>query len=378
MLRFDKGDVLVKIEAIGAAGPTGTNRDLLSLAARGLLTADTLIAGLALSRLHLTGLVATTRGKGEIHLREIAFEGLDKGKIDVVALNGLSAYSRSGRGGGELTLENLELKNLDLGEIYRAVKRAQFIPHFEAPLLSTLTFNGLEINTPEARFGITEMAVGATYTGNGLGGLYANKSWFTIRGLTARPGVNAPSMAMFSGFGLTHLKADIDMAFNSDHKRRRMAVEKISLRFAELADFDLKLAIGNVPSGAYVLSLRPDEMLPLITAFKKATLIGASMTIRNHRLVQIALEQSAKEQGIEVEALIARNIAQARAQAAALGIASFIPMIDQLEKFLIHPGVLTITLTPPRPLSIAQIEEWSKTEPARLGPALGLKIEASN
>ena len=377
-LRFKTVDGLLKVEAISAVGLGEASRDLLSLAARGMLTTDTLIEGLVLTRLHLTGLVATTRGKGEMRLSELAFEGLDKGKIDVVALNGLSAYSRSGRGGGELALENLELKNLNLGEIYRAVKRAQFIPYFKAPLLSALTFNGLEVNTPEARFGIAEMALGATYTHNGQGGLYANKSWFTIKGLVATPDANAPSMARFRKFGLTRLQADIDMVFNGDHERRRMAVEKFSLRFAELADFDLKLAIGNVPSGAYVLSLRPDEMLPLITAFKKATLIGASMRIRNHRLVQIALEQSAKEQGIEVKALIARNIAQARAQAAALGISSFIPLIDQLEKFLITPGVLTITLAPPNPLSITQIEAWSKTEPARLVPALGLKIEASN
>jgi hypothetical protein len=219
--------------------------------------------------------------------------------------------------------------------------------------------------------------VGATFAENRVGGLYADKSWLAIKGFAAKPGVNSPSMAMFSGFGLTQLKADIDMVFSGDHKSRRMAVEKMSLQFTDLADFDLEIAIGEVPRKAFVLSLRPDEMLPLITAFKDATLHNGSMIFKNTRLVQLILEQSAKKQGMEVQALIARDIAQARAQAAALGMAFLNPLIDELEKFLKHPGVLKITMAPPRPLSISRIGVLSRTEPARLTRALGLKVEAS-
>jgi hypothetical protein len=313
-----------------------------------------------------------------MRLGEIGVEGMHNGKIDTVVLTGFGAFSRSGRGTGELILETFEFRDLNLGEIYRAIKSGELPPYFKAPVLSGMAFGGFELNTPEARLVIGDMEAGATFAENGLGGLYANKSWLTIKGFAARPTTgNAPSKSMMSSIGLSELRADMDMAFSGNHKSGIMAVEKMSLQFTDLADLEFKLTIGNVPRKAFVLSLRPDEMLPLIMAFKDATLHNGSMIFKNTRLMQLILQQNAKQQGMEVQAFVARNIAQARAQAAAFGMAFLNPLIDELEKFLKHPGVLKITMAPPQPLSISRIEELSKTEPARLTRALGLKVEAS-
>jgi hypothetical protein len=376
-LLYENEKTLLRIDYVAAAGMTELNRELLARAAQGTLKAEDLIKGLSLSRINLTNLTATTRDKGDLRLDEISIAGIRNGKIDIAAVTGLSFLGQSRRGTQTLSLKSMEIKDLDFGELHRVIKKGEMPPYFKAPILTSLAFHGFEAKTKDGRLAFGEISTAITFADNGRGGQYGNKSSAKVKGLIIEPDRNSPSSVVFSTLGLTGLKADMDMAFSGDYKSRTMSVDKLALQFAELADFDFKLAMGDVHEKLFVLSVPPDEMMSLILEMKKATLRSASMTIRNTKLVQILLKESAKKKGMDVATLIAQNIRQMRATADAMAMSFLHPIIDEVKKFLKAPGTLKITLSPPLPLSFAQMEKLAKGAPAKLTRALGLKIETS-
>jgi hypothetical protein len=92
---------------------------------------------------------------------------------------------------------------------------------------------------------------------------------------------------------------------------------------------------------------------------------------RDASLVERLLAASAKEAGMPVEQLRTALIGRANTQAKDLAQPEATQALRQLALFLKNPQDATVTIAPPRPLALAQIQA---TPAALLPKLLGLRV----
>jgi len=378
-LSFDKGKTQLKIERITLSGLTSETRMLLNLAARGELTMDAVIRRLDVAEFRLRGLTMTTPNEGELSLRTMAMENMGGGIIGRFFLEDLNVFIRSSRNPGEVVLDRLEFTGLNIGEIVAAVRRPGLLPIFTAPVIKSFNFARFEIRAKNLDLVIGRGALDAIYAANDHGRSYARKITFLMDDIVLKPRGKSPVMgALLRDSGLAAFKARFNLVSTGDHAKRTMALEEMSLKMAGLADINFKLRIGNLPKAAYELSIKPEEMMGLVTELLNATLIDGSLVVSNSRLIQLILAQAAKKQGIDAKAVIVAMLNGVRRDAGRNGNAFLKTLADELEKFLNDPKTLKISVAPSPPLAFHRWQQLSKArKPGPLIRALNLKVEAN-
>lgn len=378
-LGFEKGDKQLKLAGMEVTGLTPATRRLLAEAAQGGLDAGAFFRRLALTRLRIHGLAVTTPNEGEMTLVEITLRNMQGGIVERLTLDGFNMEVRSGRDPGEFALAHMEFTGLNLGEIVSAVSRLDRLPYFTAPVVQGFAMDGFELRTQDFEFRLAKAYGEASYVSNGKGGHYANRSSFAMEGILVKPGANSrQGQEMLRALGRSDLKARIKAVGTSDHSARTMAMTEFTIDLEDLARFDFAAEIGNVPTEMYVLSVRLEDMQALMTKGLGATINSASMVIRNSGLIQHALDQAARKQGIDAKAMIGAMLAQGREVGRRNNDAVLLRLLDQIAAFLADPKVLKITITPKPPLALGRFRQLaSPGNPGALLRALNLTAEAN-
>ena len=100
--------------------------------------------------------------------------------------------------------------------------------------------------------------------------------------------------------------------------------------------------------------------------------------VSNTRLIQFALAQAARKQGIDAKAVIVAMLERARRNARRTGGAFLMTLADELEKFLNDPKVLKISVAPSPPFPFHRFQPMSgANKQDSLVRALNLKVEAN-
>ncbi len=378
-LSFDKDKTETRIAAITLSGLTSETRGLLDLAARGELTLDAVTRRLEIAELRLRDLTVTTPNHGEMSLKTLALENMEKGIIGRFVLEDLNAYIRSSRNPGEVVLGRMELTGLNFAEIVAAARRPGLMPVFTAPVIKRFTFERFELRAKDVDIVFGRGESDAIYAENDLGRPYARKMTFLMDEITMKPRGNSPGMEMFlRDSGLAVFKARFNMVSTGDHAKRTMAIEEMSLRMTGLADIEFKIGVGNLPKAAFELSVKAEEVMGLMTEVLDATLIDGSLVVSNTRLIQVGLAQAAKKQGIDAKAMMLAMLRELRRNAGSTGSAFFKTLADELEKFLNDPKVLKISVAPAPPLPFHRMQRLTQGQgPGPLIGALNLKVEAN-
>jgi hypothetical protein len=378
-LSFEKDKTQTKIAGVTLSGLTSESRALLNLAARGELTLDAVTQRLEIADLRLRDLTVTTPNQGELSLKTVAVENLGAGIIGRFFLEDLNVYIRSARNPGEIVLGRLELTGLNIGEIAAAVRRPGLMPVFTAPVIKNFNFDRFEVRAKDFDLVVGRGVTDAIYAENDHGRSYARKMTFLVDDIVLKPRGKSPAMTRFlRDSGLAAFKARFNVVSTGDHAKRTMAIEEMSLRMAGLADIDFKLGIGNLPKALFELSVKPEEMIGLMTEALNATLIDGSLVVSNTRLIQLSLAEAARKQGIDTKAMMMAMLNEVRRNAGRTGSAFFKTLAEELEKFLNDPKVLKISVAPSAPLPFHRVQRMSKDKaPGPLIRALNLKVEAN-
>jgi hypothetical protein len=378
-LSFDKDRTQTKIAEITLSGLTSETRALLDLAARGELTLDKVTRRLELSDFRLRDLTVTTPNQGDLSLKTVAMENMGGGIIGRFFLEGLNVNIKAPRNRGKVVLGRMELTGLNAGEIAAAVRRPGLMPVFTAPVIKNFNFERFEVRSKDGDLVVGRGESDAVYAKNDQDRSYARKMTFLMDDITLKPRGKNPAMKQFlRDSGLAAFKARFKFVSTGDHAKRTMALEEMSLRMAGLADIDFKLSVGNLPKALFELSVKPEEIMGLMTEVLNATLIQGSLVVTNTRLIQSALAQAAKKQGIDTKAMIMAMLNEVRRNAERNGSAFLKTLADELEKFLNDPKVLKISVAPSPPLPFHRVQQLSKAKaPEPLIRALNLKVEAN-
>ncbi|MDH3240130.1 MAG: hypothetical protein OEO83_05635, partial [Alphaproteobacteria bacterium] len=334
LLRLDRPQAQLRIDKMLFEGVSPETLRLLDRAARGEATVEDIIRDLRIPRLAFSGINVTAPRDGEANLQRIALEGVEKGRIASFSLEGFNLYKRGGRNPGEFALDRMALGGLNLSEFLPAVMKGDFWPQLTQPVIGNFSFEGFRLLTEEGNFSMRRGALEAAYAKNDAGRPYARKAQFLIDDLIVKPVRGNPQFRDFlQKTGMTQLAASVKIVSASDHQARTVAMEELSFRVPELADFNFSFILGKMPKMMYELTARPEDTFAFMAAMGDATINGASFTINNTNLVQATLAQASERQGIDAKALIASFIAQARAQADRQGQRFFHAIIDEVEKF---------------------------------------------
>lgn len=379
ILRLDRERAQLRIDRARLAGLTPETLGLLQEAARGEVTVEQVVRLLNIPSLALTEINVTAPREGEMNLRRITIENLEKGIVGELALEGFSLYSRAGRNPGEFALDRAALTGLNFGEIATAIAKRTLWPHLTVPLIKDFSFEGMRAESEKANFSVRRGSLEAVYGTNDAGRPYARRARFAIEDISIRPGGRSDKLRDFlKEAGLARLEAEVKMVSSGDHGARTMAIEEMSFRARGLADVELRLAMGNLPKGVYELGIRPEDAATVMAEIQNATITGGSLTLADARFIKMAMEQAQRQQGINALAMVAPMIGQFRLRAQRQGQAALLPLVDELEKFLHDPRSLKISIQPSTPVPLHVFMGSAGTrDSAWLIRTLGLKVEAN-
>jgi hypothetical protein len=378
-LRFEEERAQLRIDRLRIEGVTEDALGLLRQAAEGAASTEAVVRRLDIPSLTVSGINITAPRDGEVNLRRIAIENVRKGIIGRLTAEGLNVYARSGPNSGEFALDRAGLAGLNFGEVALAVSQRNFWPRLTAPVIESISLEGMKVRGDEADFSVARGALTAAYGTNEAGRLYARKAEFAIDGIQVRPAGRAAKLReMLKAAGLERIDAAFKFASSGDHAARTMAIDEMSLRVKGLADVDLRLAVGNLPKGVFELGTRPEDVFPMMAEIMNATLTGGSLTVAEARFVKLAMDEAARKQGIDPMAMAMAMIGQAREEARRRGQTVFLALARELETFLRDPRSLKIVLKPPTPVPLGTFMGTAGIDdPARLVETLGLKVEAN-
>lgn len=369
-----KDDGQANVDAVRIAGLTPETVSLIGLAAERRIGPEVLFQRLALERFQVDGIVATSRGEGEISVRSLAVEDLRDGKIARFDLEGFSVHSRAVQNPGEFVLDGLQVRDLDVGQIAHLGARPKQLPAMVSPIFSGFAFDRLRVTSPSVDIGVEGGGLDASYTVNASGGTYANKATFTIDGIVIEPGRGNRALREF---GIDRIRAAVKMVVTGDHASRTMTVEEMSFRFPDLADLDFRIALTDVPADAFKLNHTPEELVAMSGAMADTRLKSASLTFTNARLIQLSLDYMERKQGIDATAYLGAMLAQARSSAAASGDPTQGRFVDEIERFLADPKTLEISAMPEPPLPLSRLQGLSEGDQGAFSRALNLEIKAN-
>ena len=378
-LSFHRDRSQTKIAGMTLSGLPSETRVLLNLAGRGELTLDAVIKRLEFAEFSFRDLTVITPNQGELSLKAVAMENWGDGIIGRFRLEGLNVNIKAPGNRGEVVLGRMELTGLNIGEIAAAVRRPGLMPVFSAPVIKNFNFEGFEVRAKEVDLVVGRGKSDAVYAKNDQDRSYARKMTFLMDHITLKPrGKSTPMEHFLLDSGLAAFKARFNFVSTGDHAKRTMALEEMSLRMAGMADIDFKLRVGNLPKALFELSIRPEDVMGLMTETLNATLIHGSLVVSNTRLIQSVLAQAARKQGIDAKAMIMAMLNEVRRNAERTGSAFLKTLADELEKFLNDPKVLKISVAPPAPLPFHRVQQLSKAKaPEPLIRALNLKVEVN-
>lgn len=379
LLRLDRPQAQLRIDQMNFEGVSPETLSLLDRAARGEASTEDVIRDLRIPRLMFSGINVTAPRDGEANLRRIAVEEVEKGRIGRFYLEGLNLYKRGGRNPGEFALDRMAFGGLDLSEFLPAVMQANFWPQLTKPVIKSFSFEGFRVLTDEGNFSMRRGALEAAYAKNEAGRPYARNARFVIDDLVIKPVRGNPQFRDFlEKTGMSQLKASVKVVTASDHRARTMAMEEMSFRMPDLADFNFAITLGKMPKLMYELTARPEDTFAFMAAMGDATINSGSFSIINTNLVQVALAQASERQGIDAKAVISAFIAQARTQADRQGQRFYHAMIDEVEKFLRDPKSLVVSVKPAAPVPAQVFMGGNRVQdPAWLIRTLGLQVEAN-
>lgn len=378
-LRFDQERAQTRIHRMRIEGVTPETLNLLQQASQGEADFEDVVRKLRIPSLMFSGINVTAPREGEMNLRQIAIENLEKGIVGRFSMEGFNLYSRAGANPGEFAVDRIAFNEFNFGEIAVAASNFNFFPQITAPVIKDFSFAGIRAQSDDANLTIGRGALEAVYGINDEGRPYAQKAMFSIEDISIRPvGSGGKLQEFLSQAGMSRIEARLNVSTTGDHSSRTMAMEEMSFVVEGLADVDVKLAMANVPKGLYELSTRPEDAFTLMAQLGNATITGGSLTLANAKFIKLAMEQAERRQGVNTMAMITAMIGHARQEAERRGQTSFIPLADELEKFLLDPKSLEVTLAPPAPVPLHVFMGSAGTrDPAWLIRTLGLTVEAN-
>ncbi|MCC6984532.1 MAG: hypothetical protein IT535_14790 [Bauldia sp.] len=189
---------------------------------------------------------------------------------------------------------------------------------------------------------------------------------------------NDPSIAALSALGLGAIAADLNAAIRIDFDGQRISLDPVTLSVASIADFDLSLAIsgpglfaaafpseaptvagGKNPKTGGLPSFTPTPVPdPLLDFFR--------LTLTDRGILSIGALAPAIEGGLT-------NLAQSLAgEARTEGLAAVQGLFSGKRP------IITISATPPEPVTFSEIGEAGAWGPAGLAELLALRITSGN
>ena len=316
------------------------------------------------------GIILTTGGvaPAKLTIGSAEITDYDSGKLGAAALKTIAIDGQTKAGGApvHLTIESADIKDSDARGLLLAVQRDG---RADSTALASASYGaadlaGLAIQVPAGPaislhdIHAAQSAADGSGARTGEGALHGLT--FAL-GETAVPPAAAPGLA---AFGMTSMTLDVDATSHSSTSMHTAdLVEDVKLH--DLGVLHLKGSFSGYDASA---STQNAPLAPfLATTIERASVTWEDTSLTD-RLFKVAAVQ-AHSTPEAVRAQLAMPIV-------ALGV--MLPdqpdAADQVTAFLNHPGKLTVTMTPPQPVTVGQVTQAPATQRAHL---LGVHITAN-
>ncbi|HTZ77366.1 MAG TPA: hypothetical protein VMC10_05645 [Stellaceae bacterium] len=336
--------------------------------------AGELFSAIAFEKVEYAGLDARAAGKDAVHLTigRLMMSDLAPGSLGGFALDSMTAETTAGR----LALGSLALEGL----VYRprsAKARAAlaamgfppnpfdpgriFVRHFalrdlasEAGGHSVLTLKSIESRMA----GSIDMATDLDFKLDDL-----------VIDLSRLP----PSAAGFSpaDLGITELVLDIDLQSRYDSAAKMLTIPRYAFVLPKLGSLVISLDLGDL-----AIDPSSDDPAQALQRLLLATLRHLEIRYEDDSFADRLIAYSAKRANQDVDTFRAALIAQLEAQARAILVNTpRAQMLDAVIAFLKSPQAITISIEPPKPLTLATLSRLPTMNPNDVPALLGLSIK---
>ncbi|HUN46830.1 MAG TPA: hypothetical protein VMU85_09925 [Stellaceae bacterium] len=333
-----------------------------------------IFAGIAFEKIEYAGLDARAAGKNAAHLTlgRLMMSDLAPGSLGGFALEGLAAEIAEGR----LTLGSVALEGLAYRPRSAKARAAMaalgfppspfdpgriFLRHFALRDLASESGGHAVVTLKSVETSMAGSIDMATDVDFKLGGLAVD--------LSRLP----PSPAGFSAadLGITELVLDVDMKIQYDPDAKTLAIPRYAFVLPKLGSLIISLDLGD-------LAIDPgsDDPVQALQRFLTSTLRHLEIRYEDDSFANRLIAYSAKRANQDVDAFRAALIAQLEAQARAILVNTpRAQMLDAVIAFLKSPQAITLSIEPPKPLTLATLSRLSTMNPNDVPALLGLSIK---
>ncbi|MHA7774599.1 hypothetical protein [Roseibium sp. M-1] len=239
------------------------------------------------------------------------------------------------------------------------------------PLSFGYEIEGLDVTIPEkgrTQIGKAEMTVSTTVS--------PVPTSFHMKSEGLRMPVSAiedPEIeALLAAIGLEEIVVSDETRLYWDEATLDLRLERMMVDIEGLGRAELTAHLANVPKGLFEDPENQGQMALVVAQF-----VDASLTFKDAGLAAKGLAHVAEAQGIPENVFREALVAQAVQMTAPIQNEAFTSMVNEAaSKFLQNPGELKITLTPQKPVPLAQIL-GSMAAPQTLPDLLAVKVVAN-
>jgi hypothetical protein len=303
------------------------------------------------------------------HFGVIKSGAFDNGRLSDMTLGDFSMTT--GKPAGTITIASMALHGFDMSKMLAMMPEIAASPNTPHPealngmSLARGEMSGMKIDYPAG-----PLVTMDTLSGVGATGPDDKTGTFSIHGFTVqtsgRP-LSAAARQSLADFGMADFTTDLDEAGAYDQASGTMTLKRCDIAVHDVGALHIAAVISGLPPGGAATT--PQEIQARLA---QARLVSASFTWDDVSLVTRLLKMAAAKQGVSPE--------QIRA-GLALPLAS-LPMLmpeqpdaaEQINAFLDGRHKLTVTLSPPAPVGMADLQTTPAPQKAAL---LGVKISGN-
>jgi len=171
--------------------------------------------------------------------------------------------------------------------------------------------------------------------------------------------------------GITELVLDVDMEGHYDPDAKTLEIPRYAFVLPKLGSLIMRLDLGDL-----AIDPKSDDPVQALQHLLTSTLRRFELRYEDDSFANRLIAYSAKRANQDVDAFRAALIAQLEAQARAIVIDTpRAQMLDAVIAFLKSPQAITLSIEPPKPLTLASLSRLSTMKPSDVPAVLGLSIK---